>query len=204
MKHTLLAGLAALITATTILGAEPKSPTPTSGTSRTVRPQDLGREFITNAKFGIFVHYTVEYAHLLGKPQPAVWDLDAKADAFDVKAFADAVEGMGAQYVTLTAFHAAMYLLAPSKVMVDAGLSKHQAKRDLLGEVADELNQRGIALCLYVHPTDQHDLSREERALFGWGPEVNGLPGEKLGQWPNPKWDEFLLGLLLHVARLLL
>ena len=92
------------------------------------RPQDLGKDFITNAKFGIFVHYTVEYAHLSpGKPQPAVWDLDAKADAFDVKAFADAVEGMGAQYVTLTSFHAAMYLLAPSKVMVDAGLPKHQA-----------------------------------------------------------------------------
>jgi hypothetical protein len=98
MKHTLLAGLAALITATTVLGAEPKSPTPKPDTIRAVRPQDLGREFITNAKFGIFVHYTVEYAHLSpgGKPQPAVWDLDAKADAFDVKAFADAVEGMGA------------------------------------------------------------------------------------------------------------
>ncbi|MCX5670520.1 MAG: alpha-L-fucosidase, partial [Planctomycetota bacterium] len=170
MKHTLIAGLAVLITATTILGAEPKSPTPKPGTSRAVRPRDPGREFIKNAKLGIFVHYTVEYAHLSpGNPQPAVWDLDAKADAFDVKAFADAVEGMGAQYVTLTSFHAAMYLLAPSKVMVDVGLSKHQAKRDLIGELADELNKRGIALCLYVHPTDQHDLSREERALFGWG-----------------------------------
>ncbi len=200
MKHTLLAGLAAMSTATTVLGAEPKSSAPRPGTSRAVRPQDLGREFITNAKFGIFVHYTVEYAHLLGKPEPAVWDLDAKTDAFDVKAFADAVEGMGAQYVTLTAFHAAMYLLAPSKVMVDAGLSKHQAKRDLLGEVADELNKRGIALCLYVHPTDQHDLSREERALFGWGPEVNGLPGPKLGEWPNPKWDVFLLGLFKEIS----
>ncbi len=86
MKHTLLAGLAVLITATTVWGAEPKP-----GISRAVRAQAPGREFITNAKFGIFVHYTVEYAHLSpgGRPQPAVWDLDAKADAFDVKAFAD-------------------------------------------------------------------------------------------------------------------
>lgn len=200
MKHPLIAGLAALFTATTVVGAEPKSPIPQPGTTRAVRPQDLGREFITHAKFGIFVHYTVEYAHLLTKPEPAVWDLDAKADAFDVKAFADAVEGMGAQYVTLTAFHAAMYLLAPSKVMVAAGLPKHQARRDLLGEVADELNKRGIALCLYVHPTDQHDLSQQERALFGWGPEVNGLPGPKLGQWPNPKWDAFVLGLFKEIS----
>ena len=154
MKHTLLAGLAALISATTLLGAEPKSPTPLPNTTRTARPLDPGREFITNAKFGIFVHYTVEYAHLLGKPEPALWDLDAKANAFDVKAFADAVEGMGAQYVTLTS----------------------------------------------VHPTDQHDLSQEERALFGWGPEVNGLPGPKLGEWPNPKWDKFLLGLFKEIS----
>jgi hypothetical protein len=200
MQHTLFAGLAALLTATTLLGADTKDPIPLPDNIRATRPQDLGREFITHAKLGIFVHYTVEYAHLLGKPDPAVWDLDAKAAAFDVKAFADAVEGMGAQYVTLTAFHAAMYLLAPSKVMVDAGMPKHQAKRDLLGEVADELNKRGIALCLYVHPTDQHDLSREERALFGWGPEVNGLPGPKLGQWPNPKWDAFLLDLFKEIS----
>jgi len=59
MKHTLLAGLAALITATTRLGAEPMSPTPAPDTSRAVRLQNLGKEFITNAKFGIFVHYTV-------------------------------------------------------------------------------------------------------------------------------------------------
>jgi hypothetical protein len=39
MKHTLLAGLAALITATTVLGAEPKSPTPKPDTTRAVRPQ---------------------------------------------------------------------------------------------------------------------------------------------------------------------
>ena len=177
------------------------TPWPAAPAEFATRPQDLGFEFIKNAKFGIFVHYTVEYAHLSpGKPQPAVWDLDAKADAFDVKAFADAIEGMGAQYVTLTAFHAAMYLLAPSKVMVDVGLSKHQAKRDLIGELADELNKRGIALCLYVHPTDQHDLSREERALFGWGPEVDGLPGPKLGLWPNPKWDDFVLGLFKELS----
>ena len=195
MTNTIMLALAAMVmTSTMVGGAEVRKPATST--------KEFGREFIAKAKFGIFVHYTVEYAHLSpgGKPQPAVWDLDAKTDAFDVKAFADAVEGMGAQYVTLTAFHAAMYLLAPSKVMTDVGLSKHQAKRDLLGEVADELNQRGIALCLYVHPTDQHDLSREERALFGWGPGVNGLPGPKLGQWPNSKWDEFILGLFKELS----
>ena len=200
MKHTLTAGLAALITATTVWGAEPKSPTPTPATTRAVRPQDLGLEFLKNAKFGIFVHYTRSTPYAFGKPNPAVWDLDAQAAAFDVKAFADAVEDMGAQYVTMTAFHAAMYLMGPSKVMSDIGMPTHQAKRDMLGDIADELNKRGIALCLYVHPVDQHDLSREERALFGWGPEVDGLPGPRLGLWPNPKWDDFILGLFKEMS----
>jgi hypothetical protein len=202
MKTTMIACMAVLMTSAAVRAAETRQPTTPAAAALAARPQELGKEFITNAKFGIFIHYTVEYAHLSpgGKPQPAVWNLDAKADAFDVKAFADAVEGMGAHYVTLTSFHAAMYLLAPSKVMVDVGLSKHQAKRDLIGEVADELNKRGIALCLYVHPTDQHDLSREERALFGWGPEVDGLPGPKLGQWPNPKWNAFVLGLFKELS----
>ena len=201
MKHTMIAGLAVLMTSVTVLGAEPKPASPLPATALAARPRGLGREFIKNAKFGIFVHYTAHGSDFaFGKPNPPVWDLDAHAAAFDVKAFADSVEQMGAQYVTLTSFHAAMYLMGPSKVMTDVGMPKHQAKRDLIGDLADELNRRGIALCLYVHPTDQHDLSREERALFGWGPEVDGLPGPKLGLWPNPKWDDFILGLFKEIS----
>jgi hypothetical protein len=84
--------------------------------------------------------------------------------------------------------------------MSDIGMPTHQAKRDMLGDLADELNMRGIALCLYVHPVDQHDLTKEERALFGWGPEVDGLPGPKLGLWPNPKWNDFILALFKEMS----
>jgi hypothetical protein len=100
MKHTLLAGLAALITTTTILGAEPKAPTPTPATARAVRPQEPGRAFMMNTKLGIFVHYRAFHTGFApGKPNPNPWDLDALIDAFDVKEFADTVEDMGAQYV---------------------------------------------------------------------------------------------------------
>jgi len=194
MKYSMIAGLAAMMTSLSVWGAETLP-------AASVRPQDLGREFIKKAKFGLFVHYTAHGSdYAFGQPNPPVWDLDAHAAEFDVKAFADAVEQMGAQYVTLTSFHAAMYLMGPSQVMINAGMPKHQARRDLIGDLAEELNRRGIALCLYVHPTDQHDLSREERALFGWGAEVNGLPGPKLGLWPNPKWDEFILNLFKEMS----
>jgi hypothetical protein len=201
MKNAVIAGMAVLMTSAAVRGAETRQPAALPAAAPTVRPQDLGLEFIKEAKFGIFVHYTAHGSDFSpGKPNPPVWDLDAHAAAFDVKAFADSVEQMGAQYVTLTSFHAAMYLLGPSKIMIDVGMPKHQAKRDLIGDLADELNRRGIALCLYVHPTDQHDLSKEERALFGWGSEVNGLPGPKLGLWPNPKWDDFILGLFKEIS----
>ena len=62
-----------------------------------------------NAKIGIFVHYRSgqsDFAY--GKPNPQPWDLDAHADTFDVNAFADAVEDIGAQYVIMTSFHASM------------------------------------------------------------------------------------------------
>jgi hypothetical protein len=199
MKSIVPAGLAALMSSLAVSSAQPK-PTTSLPSARAVRPQDLGREFIKNAKFGIFVHYTRSTPYAFGKPNPALWDLEAQAAAFDVKAFADAVEDMGAQYVTMTAFHAAMYLMGPSKVMCDIGMPTHQAKRDMLGDLADELNKRGIALCLYVHPVDQHDLTKEERALFGWGPEVDGLPGPKLGLWPNPKWNDFILALFKEMS----
>jgi hypothetical protein len=84
MKHTLLAGVAALLTATTILGAEPKP-----DTTRAIHPTDPGRAFMMNAKIGIFVHYTAgqsDFVH--GKPNPQPWDLDAHAEAFDVSILA--------------------------------------------------------------------------------------------------------------------
>jgi len=195
MKNTMIAIMAVVVTSAVVCGAENRQPATST--------QGLGFEFIKKAKFGIFVHYTAPGSSFSpGKPNPPVWDLDAHAAAFDVKAFADSVEQMGAQYVTMTAFHAAMYLMGPSKVMTDVGMPKHQAKRDMLGDLADELNKRGIALCLYVHPVDQHDLSKAERALFGWGPEVDGLPGpnHNLGLWPNPKWDDFILGLFKEIS----
>ena len=200
MKQTMIAGLAALMTATTIQSADTTPTSPVPGTTPAARSQGLGLEFLKNAKFGIFVHYTRSTPYAFGEPNPAIWDLDAQAAAFDVKAFADSVEQMGAQYVTMTAFHAAMYLMGPSKVMCDIGMPTHQAKRDMLGDLADELNKRGIALCLYVHPVDQHDLTKEERALFGWGSEVDGLPGPRLGLWPNPKWDAFILDLFKEIS----
>ena len=66
MKHTLIGGLAALIAATTVWGAEPKP-----ATTRAVRPTDPGRAFMMNTKLGIFAHFRAFHTGFApGKPNP--------------------------------------------------------------------------------------------------------------------------------------
>ena len=135
--------------------------------SAQAKPQDyLAR--IQQAKVGLFVHYvfrqtkgnTARYTpmNIEGrKPR----DLNELADAFDPKKLADFAEAMGAEYVIFTAFHAGMNMLYPSQVMGEI-LPEKVSKRDVIRELQDAMDAKGIPLMLYWHPTDSHDLSREE------------------------------------------
>ena len=120
------------------------------------------------AKVGLFVHYVFGQT----KGQPALYtpmniegrkpkDLNELADAFDPKKFADFAEAMGAEYVIFTAFHAGMNTLYPSQVMGEI-LPEKVSKRDVIRELQDAMDAKGIPLMLYWHPTDSHDLSKKE------------------------------------------
>lgn len=123
---------------------------------------------IQQAKVGLFVHYVFGQT----KGAPALYtpmtiegrkpkDLNELADAFDPKKLADFAETMGAEYVIFTAFHAGMNTLYPSRVMGEICPEK-TSKRDVIRELQDAMDAKGIPLMLYWHPTDSHDLSREE------------------------------------------
>jgi len=120
------------------------------------------------AKVGLFVHYVFGQT----KGQTALYtpmniegrkpkDLNELADAFDPKKFADFAEAMGAEYVIFTAFHAGMNTLYPSQVMGEI-LPEKVSKRDVIRELQDAMDAKGIPLMLYWHPTDSHDLSKKE------------------------------------------
>ncbi len=98
------------------------------------------------AKYGVMFHWSTTTQPLRGpqKPYPEA------VEAFDVNAFADMVSETGAGYVIFTAVHGIMHFPAPLK-SVEAVMSERTCKRDLIGEMADKLNERGIPLILYFH-----------------------------------------------------
>lgn len=116
-------------------------------------------------KHGLFVTHT--YGLTASPHGMKITTLDEFANAFDVKTFASQLADMGVEYVYFTAWHKSIYMLGPSKTL-DKWIPGHTAKRDLIGELADELTARKIKLVIYAHPNDAHDLTPEEQAKVGF------------------------------------
>lgn len=93
-------------------------------------------------------------------------------NAFDVDAFAGVVDEMGAGYVIFTVNHAHPHCPAPIRSWEDIH-PRWTTRRDLIGDMADALEERGIRLLLYIHspgltklgdilPTGYYDLTFSE------------------------------------------
>jgi hypothetical protein len=166
------------------------------------------RAYCANAKMGLFVHYTLgtyhdgHYGGTWTGPngQPAT-DLNSVANGLDVKALADVAEGMGAQYIIFTAYHAGMNLMYPSPFWEKVFPNK-VSKRDLIGDLADALKAKGIPLILYVHPDDRHDLTTEEqkRAMNrGYSGQYNAT--QRSGRRPkDPTWQSTYVRLIDEIG----
>jgi len=133
----------------------------------TVREPDMRPNAVAfrQMKHGLFVTHT--YGLTAPPPGMKITTLDEFADAFDVKTFAGQMEEMGVEYVYFTAWHKAIHMLGPSRTL-DKWIPGHTAKRDLVGELADELKARKIRLLIYAHPNDAHDLTPEEQKKIGF------------------------------------
>ena len=71
-------------------------------------------------------------------------------DDFNVESFADMCAEVGAGYVVWSATWMTYYFPAPIKA-IDNILPGRTCSRDLIGELADALNKRGIKMILYYH-----------------------------------------------------
>lgn len=71
-------------------------------------------------------------------------------DDFDVVKFSDMVSETGAAYVVWSVTWISYYFPAPIKA-IDNILPGRTCQRDLIGDLANELNKRGIKLILYYH-----------------------------------------------------
>ena len=121
---------------------------------------------------------------------------------FQVVPFVDMVEKTGASFVIWSATWRTYYFPAPIKA-IDEILSGRTSKRDLIMEIADELNKRAIKLILYYH-VGHGDLPNTNWWNRNWNPnwleenydkslffknwqniitEVGERYGEKLAGW---------------------
>ena len=89
-------------------------------------------------------------------------DLDAHTDAFDVKAFADLVQQAGVKHVIWSITWWNYTMQAPISAVDDVvGNGDRTASRDLIGELADEFDKRGIMFFLYYHIGQDEHLGYE-------------------------------------------
>ena len=105
--------------------------------------------WMIEGKYGLFVHWSSLSRGFTGSEPRASW-FQKSVELFDVKVFADAVERTGAAWITFTATHKGFYWPAPNAAL-DRILPGRTAQRDLLGEIINELDRRGIHTLFYLH-----------------------------------------------------
>jgi hypothetical protein len=109
-------------------------------------------EWLMHAGYGLMFHWILGTMPRSGQQMKYA---DA-VNAFNVSAFADMVQKTGASYIIFTANHVNPHFPAPLKEW-EAVHPGWTTKRDLIGEIADALNARGIKLILYIHVQSMAD-----------------------------------------------
>lgn len=133
-------------------------------------------DWFKDAGYGLMFQWTNRATPLEG----AIKDWDQKVEDFDVEAFVDMVESTGAEYVVWSATWGNQYISAPIKSL-DKIISGRTTQRDLLGEMANLLHNRGIKLIFYYHYGYECYHSRD----MPWLEAVGGLKGDKTQLYEN-------------------
>ena len=105
--------------------------------------------WMIEGKYGIFVHWSAQSRGFTIDEKRAQW-FQESVEIFDVKVFADAIERTGAKWVTFTATHQGFYWPGPNAAL-DKIAPGRTAKRDLLGEIINELDKRDTRTLFYLH-----------------------------------------------------
>jgi hypothetical protein len=102
-------------------------------------------DWMVDAQYGVMFHWT----DLTVNSDGSQLDYKAAVEQFDVEAFGALSEQVGAGYVIFTLNHQYPHCPAPIAAWEDIHPG-WTTERDLIQEIADELNSRGIDLVLYV------------------------------------------------------
>ena len=110
------------------------------------RAQRASTDWFVKAGYGAMFHWTdfTQPRDGMKKPYPEA------VNAFDVDAFAKLIGEIGAAYVIFTLNHAHPHCPAPIQSW-EAIHPGSTTRRDLIGDIADALEKRGIRLLLYIN-----------------------------------------------------
>ncbi|MCK0191715.1 alpha-L-fucosidase [Arenibacter sp. F20364] len=110
----------------------------------------VGRQYpdwFRDAGYGLMFQWTNRATPEKGD---TIKNWEDKVNDFDVERFANMVEQTGASYVLWSITWGQQYISAPLKSL-DKLIKGRTTKRDLLGEMADVLDKKGIKLIFYYH-----------------------------------------------------
>ncbi|KAA6327973.1 hypothetical protein EZS27_023086 [termite gut metagenome] len=163
-------------------------------------------DWFYEAKYGLSHHLLKEFIERSFTPVQEQWDASKQTwsqfiDQFNVQEYAKQVNETGAKFILLTLNQNSGYYNTPvaayDKYMRQAGLLKDEddnpmtSKRDLPGEIMDELAKYGIKVMLY-HPSNPPNRShwkgndfRVTSEVFHYTPGQNGAPGDTARQVLN-------------------
>lgn len=133
-----------------------------------------------DAGYGLFVHWQTWTKAEFG---PTIGFQEA-VERFPVDRFADQVAETGARYVIFTVTHVDNHVPFPLPEM-DAVMPGRTCRRDLMDELADALNARGVRLMFYT--SWQANGDPDFGARTGWGTDV-------------ARWQDTMCGLIRAVA----
>ena len=137
--------------------------------------------WMIEGKYGVFTHWSLLSYPLYGDKR-ARETFEWGVNKFDVEAYADKIEEIGASWVIFTTCHGGQMFPAPIKTL-DNVLPGRTTKRDLIAEIAEALGKRNIKLLLY----------------YNFSP--NGQVAQKLGADKNPEeWFQYLIDFVCEVS----
>lgn len=127
--------------------------------------------WLKESKWGVILHFLADYASCGKKTDitPAEWN--RKVDGFDTAGLAEQLMSAGAGYIMLTIGQNSGFFCAPNRVYDEIiGAPGRCSKRDLISDLYDELEPRGVKLMVYISSgAPANDPAAVEKFEWRWG-----------------------------------
>jgi len=154
-----------------------------------IRDSRSSAKWLADAQYGLMFQWGQwgYPEHGEAKPWPKM------IDDFNIEKFADMVKSTGAGYVIWSPVWRSFYFPAPIQ-SIEQVMPGHTSKRDLISELADALNRRGIKLMLYFNGSsltnfrgaDPNQVGADAQFRKSWvaiTTEVGERYGKRIAGW---------------------